>query len=736
MLAAAITPQKQPSKAYSGKRIFIALFPVLFGSAHVQAAQAVNRAADATLQPWTAPASDADRAGLEEIVITAQMRRELLQQTPIAITALLSRELETRQINNVLDLASQLPSVSMVPFVGNRAAPNLSIRGAGNIDSQTTKDNSMGFYIDGIPVGRSVGLASDVADLERVELLRGPQGTLYGRNTTGGAINFITAKPERELSFQQMLTLGSDSLYASKTRLNLPLSDSLFTRFTYMRSKDKGWVANRNTTQARQIDFNEDDKEAARWALRLLAGDNFTLDFSLDHSKMTYGNVFFQRITGPNAVAGRQESVYPVKGLTPSLTSIDGQSLTLSWRLNGVELKSITGHRKVSNRVNQNYIDLFTQNGDQTQDQTSQEFQLIGDAYDQRLQYVAGLFHFKENGDERMVSEYGNNLVDLWRVQGHSKSSALYAQATWTPPVIDDRLHLTLGLRQTEDRRAATKHFISSDLYPAAYGQVVPGEKKFRKFTPSYTADFDLTQNINVYAKVALGYRAGGFNTRSTLAGFGQGFDQEDLVSREVGLKSDLLDRRLRLNLAAFDNKFTNLQVDQVRIPAIFTDTLNAGRARIQGLEMELTALLSRELTVNVFYTHLDAKYASYIDNGVELAAVKHLPNAPRHQGGVNLRYRGGLLGPGRFAADLDYHWQSTVYANPNPIPTAGYGVWNARLQLTNIRLPRGELRLALWGRNLADRKYAIATSNLGGGGLSAQFGQPRTLGIDAIFEY
>ena len=724
---------------YFSYRLLITAFiacAILPGMLPAQAARADEAAGNSIANEPASPWKDSGLTGLEEIIITAQMRRELLQQTPIALTAITPRELEVRQINNVLDLANQLPSVSIVPFSGNRAAPNLSIRGAGNIDSQTTKDNSMGFYIDGVPVGRSVGLAADVADLERVELLRGPQGTLYGRNTTGGAINFITAKPDRELAFQQVLTAGSNSLYTSKTRLNLPLSDALFTRFVYMRSKDKGWVDNRNTTRPNQINFNEDDKEAARWAFRLLATDNFTADLSLDHSKVTYGNVFFQRITGPSAVAGRQETVDPLKGLNPSVTSIQGQSLTLSWHLGPLELKSITGYRKMSNRVNQNYIDIFTQNGDQTQDQTSQEFQLIGDAFNKRLQYVAGLFYFKENGDEQMLSDYGNNLIDLWRVQGSSKSTALYGQATWTPPLINDRLHLTLGLRQTEDDRAATKYFIRSDFNPAADGLIVSGDKKFRKFTPTYTADFDLAKNINVYAKVARGYRAGGFNTRSTVAGFGNGFDQEDLLSREIGMKSDLLDRKLRLNLAAFDNKFTNLQVDQVRVPAIFTDTLNAGKARIRGMEMELTALLARGLTANLFYTWLDAKYDSYIDNGMDLATIKHLPNAPKNQGGFNLRYQGEKNRFGRIVADLDYKWQSTIYANPNPLPTAGYGVWNGRLQLTNIRLPQGELRLALWGRNLADKKYAIATSNLGGGGLSAQFGQPRTIGIDAIFEY
>lgn len=153
--------------------------------------------------------ADTGTERLEEVIVTAQKRQEPLQKTPIAITAITMRELEAMRVDNTMDLANKLPSLVMVPFTGNRAAPNMSIRGMGNLDSQTTKDGANGIYIDGVPVGRSVGLAADIADLERVELLRGPQGSLYGRNTTGGAINFITVRPEKDFSFEQALTAGN-----------------------------------------------------------------------------------------------------------------------------------------------------------------------------------------------------------------------------------------------------------------------------------------------------------------------------------------------------------------------------------------------------------------------------------------------------------------------------------------------------------------------------------------------
>lgn len=678
-----------------------------------------------------ADAASPDAGKLEEITITAQKRQEPLQQVPLAVSALTARDLETQRVDNPMDLANALPSLVMAPFIGNRAAPNMTIRGMGNIDAQITKDGANGIYIDGVPVGRMIGLAADIADLERVELLRGPQGTLYGRNTTGGAINFITAKPEKDFSFEQGLTLGNAGAWASRTRVNLPLAENLHTRLAYLRSAADGWVDNTNRVLPDQTDFNRDDKEAVRWALRLLASERLTADLSLDQSRMTYGNVFFQSA----AVPGRQESVLPAKGLSPSRVSVGGRQLTLSWQFDAAVLKSISAWRRMSNQVRQNYADVFTQAGDQHQDQLSQEFQLVGSAFDRRVEYVAGLFFSRESGDEQVVSVFSPTLQDRWRMLAESKSTALYGQLAWRPPVLDDRLRLTVGLRDTRDRRSASKHFIDSDFDAASNGAVVSGDKRFHKLTPSWSADYAVSDDLNVYARLSHGYRAGGFNARTPYTTFGDGFNQENARSSEIGLKSEWFGRRARLNVALFDSKYTDLQVDQVRTPSFFTDTLNAGKARAQGTEIELTASLGRGLVASLYHTWLDARYESYVDNGVDLAAVKHMPNAPKRQGGIGLVYGGERMALGKPVVNLDYRWQSAFHSNPNPeTRTSGYGIWNLRAQLTDIRLPQGRLRVALWGRNLTDREYRLTNTNFGF--MTAMYGAPRTLGLDAIYEY
>ena len=673
---------------------------------------------------------------LEEVIITAQKRQEPMQLAPLAVSALSARDLEVQRIDSLMDMNNVLPSLVMAPFTGNRAAPNMTIRGMGNIDSQITKDGANGIYVDGVPVGRMIGLATDICDLERIELLRGPQGTLYGRNTTGGAINFITTKPDAELAFSQGLTLGNYGRWSSRTRVNLPLAENLYTRLAYTRSKTDGWVKNNTRNLPNQIDFNADDKEAVRWSTRWLVNDRLTADLSLDYSKMIYGNVFFQRVSGPSAVAGRQTTALPAAGLglTPSRVTVGGQQLTLSWQLDDAVLKSISAWRHMNNDMQQNYADAFVQLGKQHQEQFSQELQLVGTTLNKRIEYVAGLFYSREEGDERMTSLLPG-MEDSWQVFAISKSMAWYGQLAWRLPVLDDKLRLMVGWRDTHDHRLASKHFFYSDLAPASNGAVVDGRKRFRKRTPNFGADYAITKDVSVYARMSYGYRAGGFNARTPFATFGDGFDHENVRSSEIGLKSEWFERRARVNLALYNSKYTDLQVDQVRNPSFFTDTLNAGKAQVDGLELEANAVLGRGWSASFYHSWMDARYESYVDNGVDLAAIKHMPNAPRRQGGIGLIYRGERGKFGRPVANLDYNWQSEFHSNPNAeTRTDGYGLWNARLQLTNIRLPQGQLRMALWGKNLTDREYRLTNTNLGG--MTAMYGAPRSFGVDAVFEY
>ncbi len=685
-----------------------------------------------------AAAQDSSSGTIEEIIVTAQRREESLQATPIAITAFSTRELETQRVSNVMDLLNKVPSLNLAPFAGTRVAPNLYIRGMGNLTGQSTKDIPTGIYIDGVPLGRNIGLALDIADLERIEVLRGPQGTLWGRNTTAGAINFITQKPDDDLAFGVQLTAGSWDLRSGRATVNVPLSDKVFARASYMRTENDGWVENANQTLPNQINFNEDrKKEALRLALRYEPLDNLTVDYGYDSSEMDFGNHFYQVVAGPTAVPGRQEKANRVRGLYPSDTEVSGHNLTLAWDLGSATVRSISAYRELDSQTNMNFVDIFTQDNMQAQHQVSQELQLVGDALGDRIKYATGLFFFEENSRESLASLFrGGALVDQWHVKSQSSSAAVYGQATWTPPVLEDRLGVTLGLRYTEDSRKATKTYVRTDLSPAVpVGLVVVGDRDFDSLNPAVTLDYGFTTDIRGYAKYSTGYRAGGFSTQSTPTYFSEGFDPEDVDAWEVGVKSDLLDRRLRVNLAAFHNKYKDLQVDQARTPPVFVDVLNAGSATIKGVELESAAVLAPGLTASLFYSWLDGEYDSYVDNGVEYADVRYIQNAPGYHVGAGLEYAFPHIAIGNFTLSADYRKQDEFFSGPKADTLSpGYDVWNARLQLADIPVGAGSFRVALWGKNLADEVYRLSTSNLGV--LSAQFGPPRSIGVDMIYEY
>lgn len=677
-------------------------------------------------------------ATLEEVVVTAQKREESLQETPIAITSFGSRELESQHISNVMHLLNKVPSLNLAPFAGTRVAPNLFIRGMGNLNTQSTNDMATGIYIDGVPVGRGIGLAADLADLERIEVLRGPQGTLWGRNTTAGAINFVTRTPDKELSGSIQLTAGSWGERSGRASFNVPISEKLFARIGYMRTENDGWVDN-HASLPNQINFNEDrKKEAVKLAVRYEPNERFAVDYGYDNSSMIYGNHYYQIIAGPRAVAGRQEDATPGLGLHPGDADLSGHNLTLTWAISDLlTLKSITAYRDLDSKTHMNFIDIFTQNRAMDQDQLSQEFQLIGDSPGGRLRYVAGLFYIEEDAGETLLSSFaGGALVDDWAVQAEARSSAVFGQVTWTPPILDEQLELTLGLRYTDDAREAGKVYTNPGFTPAIKGLSLKGDTSFNSLDPMLTVAYAFSEDINGYVKFSTGYRAGGFNTQSTPAFFSAGFDQEEVKAYEIGLKSRLFHNRVSLNIAVFDNDYKDLQVDQARSPPIFVDTLNAGEATIKGFELEGSAILTTGLSVNFFYASLDAEYDSYVDGGVELASVRFMPNAPDWQMGVGLTYEFPSTKFGDLTLNVDYRAQDDFYAGPKQdTHSPDYEVWNARLQLAAIPLMEtGDLKIAIWGRNLGDEEYRLSTTNLGM--LSAQFGAPRSVGVDLICEF
>jgi iron complex outermembrane receptor protein len=697
-----------------------------------------------------APPVLANSGALEEVIVTAQKRTELLKDTPISIASFNTEELEKKGIASVADLRANVPSLQLKPHPNNSASLLIFMRGVGNADDQTTQDPSVAVYMDGVYLARSQALAMDVADIERVEVLRGPQGTLYGRNATGGAINFISVAPElNAFGFKQSLTVGSDNLLTSHTRVNVPIGDEIAVQAAYLYSKKDGFVDNRGTGADR---FGDQDRSAYRIAARWQPSDALDVTYAYDRSRI-----------GDTPAYLAQVPLYPKQGKRPSAGSpfvknlrrfdimADGHSLIADWALSDrLSVKSISAYRRLDSNTYPEYLTgalgpfpAISGASHDKQHQFSQEFQLLGDAFDSQLEYIVGLYYFNEKADsvgytDIPVAQSASDTI----YSTDNSAYAIYGQGTYTPELLDGRLHITAGSRWSQDQREADLQIVTLP-YNAAPSAGAPGsgDKTFNNFSPSFVVSYDITSDINAYGKVVKGYKTGGYNIRaSSIQRFEAGFSPEKLTSYEIGLKSMLLDNRLRLNLAAFQADYTDIQINIRSDPnSTKTDVLNAGSATINGFEADATARLGKALTIGVNYAHLNARYDKIVDvTGTDLAPVFRFTSAPKNSYNIDVDYEFPMTPIGKLVASAGYSYQSMTYSRARVDSGLyiidDYGLLNARLALSEIPVSTGSLRVALWGKNLEDKTYYTDHNNA----LVpyAVFGEPRSYGLDIVYQY
>ena len=699
------------------------------------------------------PALAQDQAGntIEEIVVTAQKREESLQDTPISIAAFSARDLENKGISGLTDLRAQVPNLQLTPFPNNAATTQIFMRGVGLADDQITQDGGVAVYMDGVYVARSQGLAMEVADLDRIEVLRGPQGTLYGRNATGGAINFITRRPDLgDFGFKGQVTLGNYDNRRFKAASNVPIGQTIAARLSYVNQQQDGFIRNPGTGIKR---WGDKDRQAMRADLLWQPSDRFSLRYSYDRTEIgdTPTYVAFSPLFP--ILLDRPKAGSPlVRDVVPNDITAEGHSLTAQWQASdALTVRSITGYRTLDNFQNQDYLTgaigpnpLQKNSSRAKQDQWSEELQLIGDALDGGLQYVAGFYYFTESGDNFSNSYSPPTLTRSFTTATiDNRSYALFGQATFTPAALDRRLHLTVGLRQSWDKREATlfrQTQVNGGPITTIAG-VGDGSRTFKDFSPSVIIAFDAAEEVNLYAKAVKGYKSGGYNVRaSSLARFDEGFGPETLWSYEAGIKSQWLDNRLRFNVAGFVSKYSDIQVNVQSDPTNIrlTDVLNAGRATVKGVEMDLTLAPVRDLRLSVNYGYLLARYQEIVDaTGTNIAGNYRFTNAPKHTLAFDLSYDLPRTPIGQLSANLNYTAQSDKYTNATI--TSGqyiigdYGLLNARLTLADIPGVKG-VHASLWGRNLTDQNYYVMQFNVGRPG--ALFGEPRTYGIDLSVEF
>ncbi len=691
--------------------------------------------------------AEAGSDGLQEIIVTAQKREESLQKAPISIAAFTAADLEKASITEISDLRSQVPSLQITPHPNSGITTRIFMRGVGNNDDQITQDPSVAVYVDGIYVARTQGMVNEVAELERVEVLRGPQGSLYGRNATGGAINFITRAPQlNEWRIKQTVTVGNYNHLRSRTNINVPIGDTLALDAGYMYLKRDGYVKNRGTGVER---FGDQRREAWRAALLWQPSDSFSLRYSYDRSELDDTPVFMAPVPLYPGVGVRPTAGSPlVNNLRTNEALAQGHNLTATWEVSdALTIKSISGYRKLHSWTNQNYLAgvlgqfaaLETVN-QVDQEQYSQELQAIGEI-GSRLEYILGLYYFDEKGDGFDDTYTPPRRQRTERTLGiENEAIAVYGQATYTPPILDDRLRLTAGLRWSRDKREASLQETVITPASTVVGPTTPASTSFSNLSPTLIAAFDVNPNVNVYGKVVRGYKSGGFNIRaSTRARFSAGFKPETLTSYEVGLKSMWFDNRVRFNVAGFISDYRDIQVNtrsDANVVGI-TDVLNAGEARVKGIELDVTARPVRGLTLSASYSYLTGKYLRVIDvTGEDRSNFFRFINMAPHTVTAKAEYQFPPTSFGQLSANVDYYHQGLITTSTSDprYKVAGYGLLDARLTLADIPLAGGEWRVSAFGRNLTDKEYYISHFNTGAP--SAFFGQPRTYGLEISLEY
>ncbi|EGG28308.1 TonB-dependent receptor [Aequoribacter fuscus] len=724
-------------------------------------------AISAVLSTGASFSNNAIGAQLEEVVVTAQRRAEAMQDVPVAVSAYSAEFIEKARLVDISDIVATTPSVSFTPF--SQVDPQLFIRGIGSSDDGAGGDPSVVVFQDDVVFARASGAAVAMFDLERIEVLRGPQGTLYGKNAVGGALHMITRDPGSEFGgYVGVTAFGDHGRFESEGAVNLPLTDKLAARVAFSTKQSDGY--NYSLTTGRDVDG--EDNTSARVKLLYQPSDSFSARLTINTAKDdVYGNTRKPIPDGSFAKNAGAVDIHPNPRVRQPADDgylkrdITGVDLKLDWSLGMGTLTSITAQRTVD-------IDWFqdlsglpvpparlqTQNiWREKTDQFSQEFRYEFTANNDKLNGMVGFFYLKEDTDREeefrraFFAIPGNppgqtpaRSNPVFNQDNSTESKALFAQFNYQ---FTDKLGVTLGTRWTEDDK--TIDLAVEDLSNGALPSLAPATELYDirnsetwdEITSSLSINYRLNEDALVYFRAAEGYKSGGFQTAPASATSASvSYEPEFAMTYEIGLKSEWLDNRLRLNLAAFQNDYEDLQVLQLveavpgNVATLVLVTDNAATAEITGLELELTAAVSDSLTVGASYSNLDAEFTDYTTNtGADLSGFK-LRRTPEDSSSIYLEQT-LQLGSGETLARIEYLSKGDqFFENDNRAVSfePSYDLLNASVRYTSAD---DAWSVTLWGKNLTDELYRSSSISVADSGFS-RVGAPKTWGLSFRYNF
>ncbi len=728
-----------------------------------------------------APAAADGATSLEEVVVTAQKRQTNLQDTPIAISAMDSEALKARHVQSVEDLGDgSIPSLRVAPFFARKSALTIGMRGIGALGdaNQPARDQAVGVYVNGVYLGRAQGLGSALYDVERIEVLKGPQGTLFGRNTEGGAVSIITKAPTGVFGMNTTLGYGDYNAYKAETHIDLPEFHDVSVKIDALVSKRDGTIT--NPTTSGQPDFNSYDKRGVSLEAMWRPSSTFTADYAFDASYDGSTPYYVQLekkgalALAPLAPAQPDRAKVANVGVPLQLSEGDtwGHRLNLTWKLaDNLDLKSISSYRKLNQTQFDNgevALSVFAPNAPfgrysiarVWQDQYSEELQLVGKT--DRIEYVGGVFYFREKvrdnaqtpnslqwnatGTAYTTLSLDFNTIPLDRASHVTTTSyGAFGQASWTPPILDDKAHLTVGGRFTHDAKKGDLDVVNGA--PPSYVDAnkntitgkIPLDASWSHFDPLVTLAYEVTPDVNVYGRWSTGYKAGGANSRSLTY---RAYDPEKVSMFEIGAKTEFWSRRGRLNVAAFSGDVKDAQVDfNVLILNNNRGTLettNAATGKTKGFEADLALVPMRGLTLSASYAYTDIKLSKAFNPFTNAQATIYPLYTPKNAGSVAVDYEHPALGA-TFKAHFDANVADAQYTSTtDPTLSDKSFTMNGRLTLADIHLAEGSpaLQLSIWSRNLTNESYAFLRNYNAALGTYAIFNEPRTFGVEANVKF
>jgi iron complex outermembrane receptor protein len=720
--------------------------------------------------------------GVEQIVVTARKRAEQLQDTPVSVTALSATAIEQRSVTSFNSLNNFVPNIELNNgrVDGGGSTAQIFIRGVGQEDYSFPNDPGVGVYLDGVYVSRSSAGDFGFLDIERIEVLRGPQGTLYGKNTIGGAINVITRKPDGETKGKLQLTYGRYDRIDFNASADFKISDTVFANISGASLNRDGYGTN-----FAGDDLGNQNKDIVRGQLRYQPNQDVDIILQADYSRQRqFGPVgamrrFFPEfplldlyntavaprfarqfgLTGAQAVYGpafinkidETKRYFSGAGTqTRDNNEIFGISLTADWAIGELDLKSISAYRQAKVDVNRDGdhtpFRIFDVAVRESTKQYSQEFQLNGEGFGGALEYILGVYVIRETGTNSFtaplllgVEEILGDILSL-RTDTSIKSTswAIFGEGTYN---LTDNFGITLGARLNKDKKN-----YDYTLFRIFSGAVVNGpadlEKSWTEFLPKVGLEYKITDDVLTYASFSRGFKAGGWNPRTLSAGLTpQQFDPEYLNAFEVGVKSTLFDGRATFNLAGFYSDYKDIQLIGVTTTNGIVDTtvLNGGKARILGVEAELNARPIPQLSLSAGLGILDTKYKE-LDPGVISTGVpltNKFIQAPSVTFNAQATYTIDLANQGQLLLNGDIAYKSKIYRSIQNFPdliTDPYWILNSRITYV---APEEAWEVALFVTNITNEIYLTNGVDVRGlAATEAYYSRPREWGISVTARF